>query len=217
MWGKTVFWGFAVVWWGYTCEIQVLLMQGPWARPFQETRARPGGDDCGPSQRNSHHAGWFQQGSGGAKGQNLCPANTVSNLYHFRLYYNYNTCHVFTPVTFGEQQTQISHRLEGTEEKLRNRESRPEDLHVIAELREMVSEREALVKKLVVSRAVSALPAATIFPAASSKPLCSRMTRSFTSWSWSTERRDSARSSTPVPMLVWSTLSSRWVVSKSRV
>lgn len=39
--------------------------------------------------------------------------------------------------------------LEGTEEKLRNRESRPEDLHVIAELREMVTEREALVKKLV--------------------------------------------------------------------
>ncbi|XP_049608176.1 protein FAM184A isoform X3 [Syngnathus scovelli] len=39
--------------------------------------------------------------------------------------------------------------LEGTEEKLRNRESRPEDLHLIAELREMVSEREALVKKLV--------------------------------------------------------------------
>lgn len=42
-------------------------------------------------------------------------------------------------------------RLEGTEEKFRNRESRPEDLQVIAELREMVSEREALVKKLVVS------------------------------------------------------------------
>lgn len=41
-------------------------------------------------------------------------------------------------------------RLEGTEEKLRNRESRPEDLHIIAELREMVTEREALVKKLVV-------------------------------------------------------------------
>ncbi|XP_034533991.1 protein FAM184A isoform X2 [Notolabrus celidotus] len=39
--------------------------------------------------------------------------------------------------------------LEGTEEKLRNRESRPEDLHLIAELRELVSEREALVKKLV--------------------------------------------------------------------
>ncbi|XP_058479325.1 protein FAM184A-like isoform X2 [Solea solea] len=39
--------------------------------------------------------------------------------------------------------------LEGTEEKLRNRESRPEDLHHIAELREMVTEREALVKKLV--------------------------------------------------------------------
>uniref|UniRef100_A0A3Q2XJS0 Family with sequence similarity 184 member Aa n=1 Tax=Hippocampus comes TaxID=109280 RepID=A0A3Q2XJS0_HIPCM len=37
--------------------------------------------------------------------------------------------------------------LEGTEEKLRNRESRPEDLHLIAELREMVTEREALVKK----------------------------------------------------------------------
>uniref|UniRef100_A0A673G549 Protein FAM184A-like n=1 Tax=Sinocyclocheilus rhinocerous TaxID=307959 RepID=A0A673G549_9TELE len=39
--------------------------------------------------------------------------------------------------------------LEGTEEKFRNRESRPEDLQVIAELREMVSERETLVKKLV--------------------------------------------------------------------
>lgn len=45
-------------------------------------------------------------------------------------------------------------RLEGTEEKLRNRESRPEDLRIIAELREMVTEREALVKKLVVSGAV---------------------------------------------------------------
>lgn len=44
--------------------------------------------------------------------------------------------------------------LEGTEEKLRNRESRPEDLHIIAELREMVTEREALVKKLVVGRSV---------------------------------------------------------------
>lgn len=39
--------------------------------------------------------------------------------------------------------------LEGTEEKFRNRESRPEDLQVIADLREMVSERETLVKKLV--------------------------------------------------------------------
>uniref|UniRef100_A0A9J8B459 Family with sequence similarity 184 member Aa n=1 Tax=Cyprinus carpio carpio TaxID=630221 RepID=A0A9J8B459_CYPCA len=39
--------------------------------------------------------------------------------------------------------------LEGTEEKFRNRESRPEDLQVIAGLREIVSEREALVKKLV--------------------------------------------------------------------
>ncbi|XP_028328359.1 protein FAM184A [Gouania willdenowi] len=39
--------------------------------------------------------------------------------------------------------------LEGTEEKLRNRESRPEDLHLIADLREMITEREALVKKLV--------------------------------------------------------------------
>ncbi len=42
-------------------------------------------------------------------------------------------------------------RLEGTEEKFRNRESRPEDLQVIAELREMVDQRESLVKKLVVS------------------------------------------------------------------
>lgn len=67
----------------------------------------------------------------------------------------------------GEQQTQISHRLEGTEEKLRNRESRPEDLHVIAELREMVSEREALVKKLVVSR-IRVLPTRTRSPTASS-------------------------------------------------
>uniref|UniRef100_A0A7N9AZC8 Family with sequence similarity 184 member Ab n=1 Tax=Mastacembelus armatus TaxID=205130 RepID=A0A7N9AZC8_9TELE len=39
--------------------------------------------------------------------------------------------------------------LEGTEEKFRNRESRPEDLQLIAELKEMVSERESLVKKLV--------------------------------------------------------------------
>ena len=41
-------------------------------------------------------------------------------------------------------------RLEGTEDKFRNRESRPEDLQVIAELKDMVTEREALVKKLVV-------------------------------------------------------------------
>ncbi|CAL8309259.1 unnamed protein product [Merluccius merluccius] len=39
--------------------------------------------------------------------------------------------------------------LEGTEEKFRNRESRPEDLAAIAELRAMVTERETLVKKLV--------------------------------------------------------------------
>ncbi|XP_034017733.1 protein FAM184A isoform X2 [Thalassophryne amazonica] len=39
--------------------------------------------------------------------------------------------------------------LEATEEKFRNRESRPEDLQAIAELKEMVSERESLVKKLV--------------------------------------------------------------------
>lgn len=58
----------------------------------------------------------------------------------------------------GSNKLKCLHRLEGTEEKLRNRESRPEDLHVIAELREMVSEREALVKKLVVSRAASVLP-----------------------------------------------------------
>ena len=43
-------------------------------------------------------------------------------------------------------------RLEGTEDKFRNRESRPEDLQVIAELKDMVTEREALVKKLVVGR-----------------------------------------------------------------
>ncbi|XP_030215829.1 protein FAM184A isoform X1 [Gadus morhua] len=39
--------------------------------------------------------------------------------------------------------------LEGTEDKFRNRESRPEDLAAIAELRAMVTERETLVKKLV--------------------------------------------------------------------
>ncbi|XP_075893850.1 protein FAM184A isoform X2 [Nelusetta ayraudi] len=39
--------------------------------------------------------------------------------------------------------------LEGTEDKFRNRESRPEDLQLIAELKDMVSERESLVKKLV--------------------------------------------------------------------
>lgn len=42
------------------------------------------------------------------------------------------------------------YRLEGTEDKFRNRESRPEDLQLIAELKDMVSERESLVKKLVV-------------------------------------------------------------------
>lgn len=41
-------------------------------------------------------------------------------------------------------------RLEGTEDKFRNRESRPEDLQTIAELKDMVAERESLVKKLVV-------------------------------------------------------------------
>ncbi|XP_019899959.2 protein FAM184A isoform X1 [Esox lucius] len=40
--------------------------------------------------------------------------------------------------------------LEGTEDKFRNRESRQEDLQVISELKSMVTEREALVKKLVV-------------------------------------------------------------------
>lgn len=44
----------------------------------------------------------------------------------------------------------LLYRLEGTEEKFRNRESRPEDLQIIAELKDMVSERESLVKKLVV-------------------------------------------------------------------
>lgn len=47
-----------------------------------------------------------------------------------------------------------SYRLEGTEEKFRNRESRPEDLQIIAELKDMVSERESLVKKLVVGNMV---------------------------------------------------------------
>ena len=47
-----------------------------------------------------------------------------------------------------------SYSLEGTEEKFRNRESRPEDLQVIAELKDMVSERESLVKKLVVGKTV---------------------------------------------------------------
>lgn len=42
-------------------------------------------------------------------------------------------------------------RLGGTEDKFRNRESRTEDLQMITELREMVAERESLVKKLVVS------------------------------------------------------------------
>lgn len=44
----------------------------------------------------------------------------------------------------------VYYSLEATEEKFRNRESRPEDLQVIAELKDMVSERETLVKKLVV-------------------------------------------------------------------
>ncbi|KAK2843074.1 hypothetical protein Q7C36_011289 [Tachysurus vachellii] len=39
--------------------------------------------------------------------------------------------------------------LDGTEDKFRNRESRQEDLQRIADLREMVAERESLVKKLV--------------------------------------------------------------------
>ncbi|XP_072299635.1 protein FAM184A isoform X2 [Eucyclogobius newberryi] len=39
--------------------------------------------------------------------------------------------------------------LEATEDKFRNRESRPEDLQIIAELKDMVTERESLVKKLV--------------------------------------------------------------------
>uniref|UniRef100_A0AAV2KFA2 Protein FAM184A/B N-terminal domain-containing protein n=1 Tax=Knipowitschia caucasica TaxID=637954 RepID=A0AAV2KFA2_KNICA len=39
--------------------------------------------------------------------------------------------------------------LEATEDKFRNRESRHEDLQIIAELKDMVTERESLVKKLV--------------------------------------------------------------------
>lgn len=52
----------------------------------------------------------------------------------------------------------LSHRLEGTEDKFRNRESRPEDLQLIAELKDMVSERETLVKKLVVGIEVKSQP-----------------------------------------------------------
>lgn len=55
-----------------------------------------------------------------------------------------------------------SHRLEGTEEKFRNRESRPEDLQIIAELKDMVSERESLVKKLVVCSAAVVICAQTV-------------------------------------------------------
>lgn len=76
----------------------------------------------------------------------------MSGLRLFLLLLLLSTESVFSSALSAKQQTRVSRRLEGTEEKLRNRESRPEDLHVIAELREMVSEREALVKKLVVSR-----------------------------------------------------------------
>lgn len=37
------------------------------------------------------------------------------------------------------------------EEKYQNRESRPEDLQVISELKDMVAERDQLIKKLIVS------------------------------------------------------------------
>lgn len=36
------------------------------------------------------------------------------------------------------------------EEKYQNRESRPEDLQVISELKDMVAERDQLIKKLIV-------------------------------------------------------------------
>lgn len=56
------------------------------------------------------------------------------------------SCRIFSVLYFCLS----PYRLEGTEEKFRNRESRPEDLQIIAELKDMVSERETLVKKLVV-------------------------------------------------------------------
>lgn len=130
-------------------------------------------------------------------------------------------------------------RLEGTEDKFRNRESRPEDLQVIADLREMVCERESLVKKLVVSlsycgRAIRLLVLFVILHVVCYKVFlfspqaiqyscsdesqyqfdfvsaqnsvwlclfCSRMTRSFISWSWWIESLASTKCSTPILML----------------
>ena len=164
------------------------LLQGPRTRPFKETREGPGGADCGPSQRNTNHAGWLQQGPGGPQRQDLCSTNIVSHTnggwslwccaFELQLQLKKKSCSHLFVMSAGKKEllfalltrfvvmlSTLSHifllflphvlsvsRLEGTEEKLRNRESRPEDLHIIAELREMVTEREALVKKLVVSR-----------------------------------------------------------------
>lgn len=152
------------------------LLQGPWARPHEETREGPRGAKYSPSQRNTDHAGWLQQGPGGPQRQDFRSTNTVShrNVWlglsccsfglfqsHCCLFFRLCRCFllwntlcnnvIYLPSYFAYTSVRVS-RLEGTEEKLRNRESRPEDLHLIAELREMVTEREALVKKLVVSK-----------------------------------------------------------------
>lgn len=88
--------------------------------------------------------------------------------------------HVFVFSFFREMTKEFnvriffSCRLEGTEEKFRNRESRPEDLQTIAELREMVAERECLIKKLVVSVcALTAVRLSYTFPRMVSQPVSS--------------------------------------------
>ena len=45
----------------------------------------------------------------------------------------------------------LSSRLEEAEEKFRNRQSRPEDLETIEQLKRLLAERELDMKKLVVS------------------------------------------------------------------
>lgn len=57
---------------------ELCLVQGSWTRPFEETWEGLGGDKYSPSQRNTDHAGWLQQGPGGPQRQDICSANTVS-------------------------------------------------------------------------------------------------------------------------------------------